>query len=416
MSDKDDVIVIGAGIIGISCAHYLNRAGYQVTVIEKDTVAGACSKSNCGFICPSHVLPLTERGAVATAFKSLLNPNAPFRVKPSFDPTLWSWMFQFARRCNQETMVKAGHGLKSILDASMENYRLLIKEESIECEWRDDGLLYVFRNQSGMNGFAERNDFLSKEYNVRAKRLDGNELLQLDPALKVDLAGGFHYEGDASMKPEKLNKSWYTLLKKQGVTFIEQCALKNTARQSSKITGLITSQGEMKAGHYVLATGAWSPQWEKEFQCKLPIQPGKGYSVTLELPDPAPRYSMLFPEHRVGVTPFDHDIRLGSIMEFSGFDTSIKEERIHLLRESTNAYLKNPITAPFKEQWFGWRPMTYDSLPLIGPAPQLKNVHLAVGHNMIGLSLAPSTGRLIAEIMSGSEPHIDPRPYRPDRF
>ncbi|MCG8653964.1 MAG: FAD-dependent oxidoreductase, partial [Pirellulales bacterium] len=148
-------IVVGAGIVGIACAHYLNKAGLDVTVIDKGAVAGACSHANCGYICPSHVPPLTEPGAVGVAIKSLFNPRSPFRVKPSLSPALWNWMWQFARRCNHRQMLTAGMHLHSILAASMEEYRRLIPEESLECEWKEDGLLYVFRTQAGFDSFAE---------------------------------------------------------------------------------------------------------------------------------------------------------------------------------------------------------------------------------------------------------------------
>ena len=133
-------------------------------------------------------------------------------------------------------------------------------------------------------------------------------------------------------------------------------------------------------------------------------------------PEPCPRYPILFPEHKVGVSPFDGGYRLGSMMEFSGYDTSIPKHRIEQLRDSAKPYLVAPVSGTAQETWFGWRPMTWDSLPIIGPVPRLANVLLATGHNMLGLSLAPTTGRLIAEMVAGRETHIDATPFSPDRF
>ena len=148
--DGERVIVVGAGIIGIACAHYLSKAGFSVAVIDRGTIAGACSQANCGYICPSHVLPLTEPDAIGVALKSLLNRNAPFRVKPSFRPAFWNWMWQFTRRCNHRQMLWAGAHLKAILDSSLVEYRQLISAEKFDCEWKENGLLYVLQSEAGM--------------------------------------------------------------------------------------------------------------------------------------------------------------------------------------------------------------------------------------------------------------------------
>ncbi len=141
----ESAIVVGAGIVGIACAHYLSKAGLQVSVIDQGKIAGACSHGNCGYICPSHVPPLTEPGAIKMALRSLLNPRAPFRVKPSLNPALWKWMWQFARRCTHRQVLIAGKHLQSILDASIDEYRDLIPRLSLNCEWKEDGLLDVLQ-------------------------------------------------------------------------------------------------------------------------------------------------------------------------------------------------------------------------------------------------------------------------------
>ncbi len=186
--------------------------------------------------------------------------------------------------------------------------------------------------------------------------------------------------------------------------------------ESGRITGLKTSHGLITADRYVFAMGAISGQWSKRLGVKLPVLPGKGYSVTMARPEFAPEYPMLFPEHKVGVSPFDDGFRLGSMMEFVGYDTSIPAHRIQQLRDSARDYLKASVDGPALETWYGWRPMTWDSLPIIGAIPSFANGYLATGHNMLGLSLAPATGRLLAEIIKGLPPHIDPAAYTPERF
>jgi D-amino-acid dehydrogenase len=412
----ETVIVVGAGIIGIACAHYLSQAGLRVTVIDKGTIAGACSHANCGYICPSHVLPLTEPGAIGAAIKSLLNPRAPFRVKPRLSPALWNWMWQFARRCHHQQMLTAGKHLQAILDASIAEYRHLIPEYSLECEWKENGLVYVLQTEHGMRKFAETDRLLTDHFGVSARRIEGPELPSFDPALKPGLAGAFHYPGDASLRPDLLNSQWAECLRDKQVRFIEHCELQAIHKSEGRVTSLQTSQGNMEADRFIIATGAWSSSLSGDLECHIPIQPGKGYSITMSKPEPCPRYPILFPEHKVGVSPFDGGYRLGSMMEFSGYDTSIPKHRIEQLRDSAKPYLVAPVSGTAQETWFGWRPMTWDSLPIIGPVPRLANVLLATGHNMLGLSLAPATGRLIAEMVAGGETHIDATPFSPDRF
>jgi D-amino-acid dehydrogenase len=417
ISDQNETaIVVGAGIIGIACAHYLSKAGLRVTVIDKGSIAGACSHANCGYICPSHVLPLTEPGAIGVALKSMLNPRAPFRVKPQLSPTLWNWMWQFARRCRHQQMLTAGKHLQAILDASTDEYRRLIPEQSLECEWEENGLLYVLRTERGMRQFAKTDRLLTDHFGLSARRIEGSELPTFEPALKSGLAGAFHYPGDVSVRPDRLNSQWTARLRERQVQFIEHCELQTIHKLAGRVVSLTTSHGDMQADRFIIATGAWSARLSTELECPIPIQPGKGYSVTLARPEPCPRYPILFPEHKVGVSPFVGGFRLGSMMEFSGYDTSIPEHRIQQLRESAKPYLVAPVTGDAEETWYGWRPMTWDSLPIIGQVPRLTNAYLATGHNMLGLTLAPVTGRLIAEIVTGKTTHLDVTPFSPNRF
>lgn len=415
-ASKEKVLIVGGGIIGIACAHYLLRNGFKVTVIDQGSIGGACSYGNCGYVCPSHVLPLTEPAALRVAIKSLFQPDAPFRVKPTLERDVLRWFWEFARRCRHRTMLKAGHHLKAILDASMNEYQYLVKEDSIDCEWKTSGLLYVLQTGKGMHEFAKTDQLLTQEFKVTARRVEGDELQALDPALKPGLAGAFLYEGDTMLRPDRLCLEWKNQLESRGVEFVEQCKALSIERDGQRITSVITSHGPMSCDHFVFAAGAWSSEWGAELGFSIPIQPGKGYSVTMKRPEVCPQYPMLFPEHRVGVTPFDEAYRLGSMMEFVGFDASIPEKRIQQLKRSAEPYLKEPWTQETQETWYGWRPMTWDSLPVIGQAPGIENVFLATGHNMLGLSLAPATGKLLAEMVSNEKTHIDPLPYSPNRF
>lgn len=415
-SSGERIFIVGAGIVGIACAHYLSKAGFRVTVIDQDIVAGACSNGNCGYICPSHVLPLTEPGALRMGLKSLFNPRAAFRIHPSLRPALWKWMWQFARRCNHRQMLAAAPPLKAMLDSSLLEYKRLMDEEQLACEWHEDGLLYVFESTDALRHFADTDRLLTEHFGVSAVRIGGDALPSFDAALKPGLAGAFHYTGDASVRPDLLNQAWVERLRQCGVEFVEQCSLKGVQRQAGLIMALETSKGTFEADRYVFATGAWSSRLEPLLGCRIPVEPGKGYSMTMARPAICPKHPMLFPEKKVAVSPFEQGYRLGSMMEFTGFDSSIPSHRIQQLRDSAVPYLVEPYTDEVLDTWYGWRPMTWDSLPIVGSVPALENAYLATGHNMLGMTLAPATGLLLTEIMMNLSPHIDPQPYSPDRF
>lgn len=412
----ESVTIVGGGIIGLTVAHYLVDAGLKVTLIDKSTIAAACSHGNCGYICPSHVLPLTEPAAIPLAIKSLFNPKAPFSVKPRFSPALVNWMWQFARRCTERQMLTSGVALKAILDSSLDEYKRLIAAQQLDCQFKTNGLLYVLRTDHGFDEFAKTDKFLIDNFGVAATKMNGSELASFEPALKPGLAGAFLYPGDASVNPSQLNQSLVSSLKSRGVEFRENCLLTGVKKSSDRITHLETSQGELPVDAVVFATGAWSTKLSSTLECKIPIEPGKGYSVTMTRPEPCPSYPMLFPEHKVGVSPFENTYRLGSMMEFSGYDESIPAHRIQQLQDSAKPYLITPFTDQKLETWYGWRPMTWDSLPIIGQTPRFSNTWLATGHNMLGLSLATATGRLVKEMILREPTHVDPLPYSPTRF
>jgi D-amino-acid dehydrogenase len=410
------VLVIGGGVIGAACAHYLNRAGWRVTVVDRGAFGMGCSHANCGFVCPSHILPLAEPGAVGNALKAMLRPNAPFAIKPRLDLDLWAWLFRFARRCNRGDMLEAGRACHALLHSSFHLYHELMQTEALDCEWQTRGLLFVYQTASEMDHYAETDRLLREHFGVVAKRYDGAALTGLEPALKPGLAGGWYYEEDAHLRPDKLLSSWRRLLEARGVTVHEKHEVKRFVRERGRARAVVTTRGEMAADAFVVATGAWTPRLNHALGCRVPIEVGKGYSLTMPRPARCPQMPMIFMEHRVAVTPLQSGYRLGSTMEFAGYDTTLNRRRLELLRAGARPYLHEPCTEPVEEEWYGWRPMTPDGKPVIDRSPAMSNVHLATGHNMLGLSMAPGTGKLVAELVSGAEPHIDPAPFALGRF
>jgi D-amino-acid dehydrogenase len=416
MNAGRSVVVIGGGIIGIASAHFLNKAGYQVTVVDQGRIGQACSHGNCGLVCPSHVLPMAEPGAMASTLKALVRPHSPFRIRPRLDRTLWRWLWQFSRRCNETDMLASAAAIQPLLASSLKLYGELVSDEGLECEWQKQGLLFVYRHQAPLDAYARVNQLLATRFNEPAQRFDGPELCQFEPALRPGLAGGWYYEHDAHLRPDQLIASWRSLLEHRGVRFIEHQPLTALVATDGRVTAARLADQSLPGDRFLIATGAWTPQLASVLRVRLPIEPGKGYSVTVARPETCPAVPLIFPEHRVAVTPMKHELRLGSIMEFAGYDTSIRPERLSLLTDGASQYLRCELPTTFKESWYGWRPMTFDSTPVIGPCPGFTNVYLATGHNMLGMSMAPATGRLISELMAGTPPHLPAECYAATRF
>ncbi|MEC8553436.1 MAG: FAD-dependent oxidoreductase [Planctomycetota bacterium] len=414
MSGK--VVIVGGGIIGVSSAWYLSRAGCEVTVLDRAKIGQACSGGNCGLVCPSHVLPLTEPGAFKSAIQAMLSRGSPFRIQPRLDPALWSWLWRFARRCNHNSMVQAAHAIQAMLTSAMSEYERWVGEEKVECEWQKKGLLFTYQNHQPWKDYSETNDLLSEHFGEPARQLSAEESVEIEPALKSSVAGSWYYEHDAHLRPDKLIASLRSQLESDGVEFLEDCEFQQVTGSGSIAANIQTSQGLLSADQFLFASGAWTPLLKEHLGCRVPIEPGKGYSITMPRPQICPDIPIIFPEHRVAVTPMQSGYRLGSIMEFAGYDESIKPERLNLLREGAEHYLQEPHCEPELTTWFGWRPMTYDSVPVMDVSPRWGNTWIASGHNMLGLSMAPSTGKLISELMLGKTPHLDPEPYALKRF
>lgn len=409
-------IIIGGGVIGAACAHYLVKAGWEVEIIDQGAFGKGCSHGNCGYVCPSHVLPLAEPGAVWRTLKAMFKKDSPFYIKPRIDFALWSWLLRFMSRCKPQYVLQAGKAIQALLQSSRALYETLIRDEHIECEWQTRGLLFVLQSQHAMEHYAGTDAFLREHFNMGAERYDSDSLLSLEPALKPGLAGGWLYTSDAHLRPDRLMASWKQTLAARGVRIHEQCPMRGVITEQGRVKAVRTSRGEMAADAFVMATGAWTPLHNRDLGCKVPIQPGKGYSITMPRPATCPTYPLIFEEHRVAVTPMPSGYRLGSTMEFAGYDATLNPKRLALLKAGAMHYLQEPFCDPVEEEWYGWRPMTPDSLPIIGPTPAYANLLIAAGHSMLGLSMAPATGKLIAELLSGDKPHVEPGPYAVTRF
>lgn len=410
-------VVVGGGAIGAASAYYLaTRFGWKTTLLEKGTLGGGCSHANCGYVCPSHVLPLNKPGSLGSSMVTALRPGSPLRIRPRLDPQLWSWLWRFARRCRADAMLEAGAGRHALLESSARLYLDLIEAEGIDCDWEKRGLLFVHRERSEFEEFSEIDELLRDRFGVGAERLDAKRLAEFEPSLKPDLAGAWYYDCDAHLRADRLLAGLGDALRRHGVEIVENCQVSSFERSAGGAHAVRTSRGEHAADVFVLAAGAWTPHFRRELGCPVPIQPGKGYSITMPRPEPCPTYPMIFEQDHVAMTPMRSGYRLGSMMEIVGYDDSIRPERLRLLGAAAERHLRVPTAEPIEERWFGWRPMSADGMPIISRSPRLPNVLIAAGHSMLGISMAPATGRLVAEMLSEAETHIDPSPYSVERF
>jgi D-amino-acid dehydrogenase len=417
MEQREDVVIVGAGVIGLASALALLESGRSVRVIDAGRVGGGSSHGNCGTITPSHAPPLAAPGVVLRALRWMLTPDAPLYVAPRFDPRLWSWLLRFAVRCNERDWRQSARAKSAILNDSRDRLADWVRDYGLACEFAHSGEDYVFRDPHEFEHFQDEVGFL-RELGVRVDVVDGRTYEMMEPALKPGVAGAIRFDGDAVLRPDRYVGELARVVRARGGTIVEHCAFIGV-REDGEGVRISTTQGEVFAREMVMALGAWSPRLADAIGApalKGAIQPGKGYSITYSSPARVPRRPLVLRERQVCVTAWESGFRLGSTMEFSGFDDTLNPRRLAALERGAAEYLHEPYGAQKQEQWFGWRPMTCDDVPIIGRVPGNPRVVVATGHGMMGVSMSASTGQLVADLIVGRTPDIDPAPYGMERF
>ncbi len=412
---SESVAVIGGGVIGALAAYYLVRKGWRVTLIEQDVLGHGSSWGNCGLILPSHVLPLNSVGNLISGLRWIFKRDAPFHIRPRPDIRLFQWLFRFALHCTPGAIDRSGAARAAMLNRACEMFDALILEENIRCEWQRSGALYVFASEEGFRHFQVV-DAAIRKYCAGCVAISPAELIEKEPAVRSSVAGAYLDQGAAWLRPDKFMNEIGRVLRGHGVTILEKTTFASFRAKDRRAVSAVTSCGDVPADAFVVATGAWTPLLSESLGCRLPIQPGKGYSVTMPALEYGPTVPCLFDELRVVATPLRSGFRVGGTMEFAGYDTELNRTRLQALLRGARAYLNAKQYGPVDEEWYGWRPMTIDGVPFIDRLPRFDNVMVAAGHNMLGICTAPSTGRLVSEMLSGDTPHIDPRPYRISRL
>lgn len=393
-----DILIIGGGIIGLFCAYYLSESNNRITILDKGPANEASSHGNCGLITPSHVLPLNSWPLVFNAIRSMRKGDAPFHMKPQVSRRFLSWGMQFLRNCNRIRILDNAQSIQELLVPSRTYYDEFFKKEEVQCNWRQNGIYFLFKNKNEFDHFSKENE-LTASFGQNAKRIPKQELLDKESALREDIAGAWIYNDDAWLRPNELISGLKKVLVERGVEFVN-AEVVGFEKYKDRLIKARTSKGiEIESKQFVLAAGAWSPLLANKMELNLPIIPGKGYSITMKNQQNAPTRPIIMMERMVVATPWSNGYRLGSTMELAGYDSSLNSKRLNALRIGASEYLKTSSKGDQEEVWTGWRPLTPDSVPIIGPSKKISNLTYATGHGMLGMSMGPATGKIVSGIL-----------------
>ena len=404
------VVVVGGGVIGVSCAYYLARGGAEVVVLERDRIGAGASSGNAGTASPGHP-PLNRPGRVAQAIRQMLDPASPLYVHPSWNPDLWRWLLGFARYCTHDHVERAMRVMGPLGKDALVLFDRLVTEERIECEYRREGYYAVCESEAGLREAHEEAD-LARPYGYHPEVLDGDELRRREPELGPLAIGGVYFPEAATMDPALFLERLAKAAERHGGRMREGVEVTSVVLTRGRATGVALQDGSVEpADAVVLATGPFGLALAKRIGTKLPVQPGKGYHRDIPIgPNGAPplRIACVLHETAVFCTPMPTVVRLAGTMEFSGANLVMRPARLRQLTVAARRFFPKLGPARPESEWCGLRPMSVDGVPIIGPLPGVEGVSVATGHGMLGLTLAPVTGEMIAnQILGRADPRLE---------
>lgn len=409
--------IIGGGIIGLSSAYYLNQLGHEVIVIDQSDLSDGCSHGNAGMIVPSHFIPLAAPGMVAKGIRWMFHSSSPFFVRPRLNGDLIRWGFLFLKNANEKHVAAAIPALKELSLLSKFHYQQWAHDLPFNFGYHERGLLMLYQTKEAEHEESET-AHRANDIGITAKILSGEEVQQLEPYVKVNVRGGIYFPGDAHLTPQQLFNRLKSYLQKKGVTFLTNSAVSAFQFHGQNIQSVQAGDQIFSFDQIVLAAGSWSGLIAKQLALSLPMQGGKGYSFTLPEVEKNVQIPSIFLEARVAVTPMENSLRFGGTMEIAGLNHSVNLKRVKGIVDSIPKYYPEmKVAMPMAESiWHGLRPCSPDGLPYIGRSTKIKNLVIATGHSMMGLSLAPATGKLVSEIIDEKKTSMVLTAFSPDRF
>ncbi len=411
------ILVIGGGIIGLSTAYYASGRGHRVTVVERGPAThDGCSFGNAGYITPSHFIPLAAPGIVPLALRWMANPESPFYVRPRLSPDLISWGWKFWRASTAQQVERAAPLLAQINLASRALYEELAAEAD-DFGLTQRGLLIVVKSDRALEEEAHVAE-LARRLGMPAEIIDPKTAAAMEPDIRMSIAGAAYYPRDAHFAPARLMASMTRRLEQRGVRFAWNTSVTGWRAGRDRVEAVRTPGGDLTADEYVVSGGSWSPSIVRDLRLKLPMQGGKGYSLTLPKPARNAQRAIILGEARVAVTPLGEAIRFGGTMEIAGIRERVNPARVRGIVKAVMRYFPDFTADDFRgvEPWYGFRPCSPDGLPYIGRFARYANLSAATGHAMMGMSLGPITGKLMAEVISDERPSIDIAMLSPDRY
>ena len=412
-----DVVVIGGGVIGLSSAYYLNKIGYNVTVIERGDITDGCSFGNMGYISPSHFIPLASPGIISQGLKWMLSPTSPFYIKPRLSLSLMEWGYQFWKNSNAATVEKNAPHLNNILQLSRKLINDLRIDIGDDFEMQTIGCLMMCKQQKTLDHefhLADEAEMLG----LKVDRLLKDEVQKLEPDVEINVAGAVLFKDDCHFNPGKMMKDLKSYLENNGVQFQLNTTVTGFEKLNSRVAAVITDKGKFNCDEIVLATGSWLPTVAKMLGIKLLLQPGKGYSYTYPFVEKNVKYPAILVDGRCAITPWGNQLRIGGTMELSGINNKVLVKRMEGIYNSAKDFYPGlKINFPPADKiWNGLRPVTPDGLPYIGKHSLYDNVIIVGGHAMLGISEATGTGKIVSELIQRKTTSINISAFKVERF
>lgn len=420
MSKTRNIVILGGGIIGLCSAYYAARRGHRVTVVDRNPEQrDGCSFGNAGMIVPSHFIPMAAPGMVALGLRWMWNPESPFYIKPRLSPDLLSWGFRFWRAATPSRVRAAAPVLRDLHLASRSAYEELAALPEIDFGLVRRGLLMLCRTEHALEEeiqVAAR----ARELGVPAEPLDPKQVASLDPGITMSIAGAVHYPKDCHLSPGRFMAMLHREAVRLGVTFVWNAEITGVRQDGDRTLAAVAVSGreDIPGDEFVLACGSWSQALGRELGLAIPLQAGKGYSLTLPQPRQLPQICSILTEARVAVTPMGSSLRIGGTLEIAGLNEDINPLRVRGIVRSVPDYFPEFRPSDFEgiTPWRGLRPCSPDGLPYLGRTGRYDNLVVATGHAMMGLSLGPVSGRIVSELVSGETPSQSLDLLDPDRY